>query len=94
MKKETTILFISALFLLADALCLEQTLNLWRTLAEFSRGTFLSFEIFFALFILLLVLLIARKIIFKTVKRRPRFEIFQPLRRLILSVLTLKFARR
>ncbi len=94
MKKETTILLISVLFLLADALCFEQTLNLWRTLTEFSRETFLSFEIIFALFTLLLVLLIARKIIFKTVKRRPRFETFQPLRRLILSVLTLKFARR
>jgi uncharacterized membrane protein len=94
MKKETTILLILALFLLADALCLEQTLNLWRTLTEFSRGTFLSFEIFFALLISLIVFLITRKLIFKTIKRRPRFEIFQPLRRLILSVLTLKFARR
>ncbi len=94
MKKETTILMLSALFLLADALCLRQTINFSQTITEFSRDAYLSFDIIFALFIFLLVFLLVRKMLVKKIKTRTRFEIFQPLRRLILSVLTLKFARR
>lgn len=95
MKKETTILSLCALFLLADWFCFQQTLNFAHLLERFSFGLILSSEIATALMIFGVGYLMFRKIISnKSAKFSKLPEIFQPLRRIVLSVLTWRFARR
>jgi hypothetical protein len=94
MKKEVTILSLSILLLLGDWLCFQQTVNFAHFLENFSFGLILGIEILFALMIFGVCFLISRKIYRKSAKSSKPSESFPSLRRLVLSVLTLRFARR
>lgn len=92
MKRDTTILVLCALFLLADALCFDETIRFRQSLEKSSFLLLLLCQMISALLIFSLAYFVAKR---KLAKRfTPNFAVFQSLRRVLLSVWTLKFVRR
>lgn len=94
MKRDNTILVLCALFLLADALCLRETILFRQTLENLFFAVTLVCQIFSAILILSLIYLIVKRKFLRNKTFTLNFELFQPLRRVLLSVWTLKFVRR
>jgi len=92
MKRDTTILVLCALFLVADALCFDETIRFRQSLENSEFLLLLFCQTASAILILSLAYLGAKRKFSKRFKLN--FAIFQPLRRMLLSVWTLKFVRR
>lgn len=92
MKRDTTILLLCALFLLADALCFDETVRFRQILESPTFLLLLFCQTISAFVVSSLAYFVAKRKFFKRFK--PNFAIFQPLRRALLSVWTLKFVRR
>lgn len=94
MKRDTTILILCGLFMLADVLCLQETIRF----RQYFDGAFFFVTLFCqavsAIIILWLFYAVARKKFFRRKIFRANSVVFQPLRRALLSILTLKFVRR
>ncbi len=92
MKRDTTILLLCTLFLTADALCFDETIR-FRLILESSTFLLLMLcQTLSALLIFGLAFVVGKRKFFKNFT--PNFAVFQPLRRVLLSVWTLKFVRR
>jgi hypothetical protein len=89
MKRNTTILFVFALLLTADGLCIRQTLYSWPEISGSDPVRFLTAEIAAATVLILFSLRVALPTIVALMTRSNRqsdFSILQPLRRLFVSV--------
>lgn len=92
MKRDTTILLLCALFLTADALCFDETIRFRQILESSTFFLLMLCQMLSALLIFSLAYVVGKRKFFKNFT--SNFEVFQPLRRVLLSVWTLKFVRR
>lgn len=92
MKRDTTILVLCTLFLVADGLCFDETIRFRQSLENSEFLLLLFCQTASAVLVLSLAYLVARRKFSKRFKLN--FAVFQPLRRMLLSVWTLKFVRR
>ncbi len=89
MRKNTTILMLCALVLLADSICIKQTIEMRETLGTAFLVSMMIAQIVSAFAVSFLALLVFRKSHARQKKpdrRRSAFALFQPLRRLFVSV--------
>jgi hypothetical protein len=88
MNRSLSTLTILAMILLAIAICIRQTLEVSETLTDATATTLIVVQSVFAASVLALaVLLIRSEYARRTLSlRRSRFEIAQPLRRLLSTV--------
>lgn len=94
MKRDTTILFLCVMFLLADLLCFDETIRFRMILENSFFFVMLFCQMFSAIMILSLAYFITKQKFFRRKTFSLNFAVFQPLRRALLSVWTLKFVRR
>lgn len=89
MKRNTTVFVICGLFLLADYICLKQTVNSRANLSAAELVSLVTAEALAAAILVSLAFLVVRKNYArqkKPAKHQVRFERLQPLRRLFVSV--------
>lgn len=94
MKRDTTILFFCAMFLLADVLCFDETIRFRLILENSFFFVMLFCQIVSAVLTLSLAYFVTKQKFFRRKTFSLNFAVFQPLRRALLSVWTLKFVRR